>query len=114
MRTSKYSSLMTPAALGRLTDARWLPRHQTRLGDAVRTTEGVDAEPLLDDVVDLGRQRRRPHEPQDLLASGAPERGISGRSKSCASRYAIVPSVDVMVAPVRFISGQKFDTEKRR
>ena len=55
-----------------------------------------------------------PSNRSDVLASGAPERGISGRSTSWASRYAIVPRVDVTVAPTRFISGQKFDTEKRR
>ena len=49
-----------------------------------------------------------------VFASGAPDRGISGRSTSWASRYAIVPSVEVIVAPMRFISGQKFDTENRR
>ena len=49
-----------------------------------------------------------------VFASGAPDRGISGRSTSWASRYAIVPRVEVTVAPTRFISGQKFDTEKRR
>ena len=49
-----------------------------------------------------------------VLASGAPEPGISGRSGSEASRNASVPSNETMVAPLRFISGQKFDTEKRR
>jgi hypothetical protein len=49
-----------------------------------------------------------------VLASGVPERGISGRSMSWARRYAMVPNVEVMVAPVRFISDQKLDTEKRR
>ena len=49
-----------------------------------------------------------------LSMSAAPDIGISGRSTSWASRYAIVPSVDVMVAPVRFISGQKLDTENFR
>ncbi len=44
----------------------------------------------------------------------APEFGISGRSMSWANKYAIVPSVEVMVAPVRFISGQNWDTENRR
>ena len=49
-----------------------------------------------------------------MFASGAPDFGISGRSMSWASRYAIVPSVEVIVAPTRFISDQKFETENRR
>src|SRR2546423_15203377 len=55
-----------------------------------------------------------PSRRSDELASAAPDIGISGRSTSWASRYAIVPRVEVMVAPVRFISGQKLDTENLR
>src|SRR5205823_8940422 len=55
-----------------------------------------------------------PSNRSDRLASGSPERGISDRSVSWASRYAMVPNVDVIVAPVRFISGQNRDTENRR
>jgi hypothetical protein len=33
---------------------------------------------------------------------------------SCAKRYVMLPRVDVIVAPTRFISDQKFETENLR
>ena len=63
------------------------------------TSTGIGAAPISRSVV---------------FASGAPDRGMCGLSTSWARRYAIVPSVEVMVAPVRFISGQKLLTENRR
>ncbi len=114
IRTSKYSSLTTPAALGLLRTPGGC--HDTRLASVSPNA------PL--NVSTPKRSRRRlsistgsgaaPMRRSEVLAVGAPEPGISSRSMSLASRYAIVPSVDVMVAPTRFISGQKFDTENRR
>ena len=45
------------------------------------------------------------------LASGLPESGASGRTASFAIKVTMLPSVLACVAPVRLISGQKFDTE---
>ena len=106
---------MTPAAFGLLRTPGGC--HEMRLASVTpyAPLNVVDAEPLAHDA---GRPRAaaapRPAGAALVFASGAPDCGISGRSSSWASRYAIVPSVDVIVAPVRFISGQKFDTENRR
>ena len=50
--------------------SRRLPRDETGLGDPVHAGERGDAEPLFQHRVDLGRQRRRPDQPQ---------RGVGGR-----------------------------------
>src|SRR3954453_19254846 len=113
MGASKYSSLITPAALGLFStpdgchersEASVVPYAPLKVSTPKRllriesTSIGSGAAPI----------RRR-----EVFASGAPERGIAGLSTSWASRYAMVPSVDVIVAPVRFISGQNRETEKR-
>ena len=87
IRTSKYSSLITPAALGLLRDPRRLPRDQRRLRHPVGAAERLDPEAGPDHVVDLDRQRaRRRSAGATCSPSGAPDRGISGRSTSWASR----------------------------
>ena len=49
-----------------------------------------------------------------VFASGMPESGASGRTGSFAMSVTMLPSVLACVAPVRLISGQKFDTENFR
>src|SRR3954467_8804498 len=114
MRTSKYSSLMMPAAFGRLRTPGGC--HETRLASVTPYAPlNVSIEKRLQMMLSTsGGNGAAPISRSDLFASGAPEFGISGRSESCASRYAIVPSVEVIVAPVRFISGQQLDTENLR
>ena len=70
IRTSKYSSLITPAAFGRLLDAERRPRRQARLGQAVRAAEHVDAEALAERAVDLHRHRRGADEAQRRVRLG--------------------------------------------
>ena len=114
MRTSKYWSLTTPAALGRFSTPGGCQE--------IRLASVTPYAPLNVSRPNRSRITRStstgsgaaPSRRNDVFASGRPEFGISGRSMSWASRYAIVPSVEVMVAPTRFISGQNWDTENRR
>ena len=111
IRTSKYSWLRTPAASGRFSTPSGV--HDTRLASVCPNA------PLNTSVPNRSRSCRSisigigaaPMSRSVVLASGAPDFGIAGRSSSLASRYAIDPSSDTIVAPVRFISGQKLVTE---
>ena len=105
---------MTPAPRGRLGTPGGC--HDTRLASVTPYAPlKVSMEKrLLMTSSTSGGSGAAPMSRKLLLASGLPEFGISGRSTSWASRYAMLPSVEMTVAPVRFISGQKLDTEKRR
>ena len=87
MRTSKYSSLTTPAALGLLRTPGGC--HEIRLASVTPYAPLKVSIPNRErrTLVDLDRQRRRPEQPQRRCWPPArPEFGISGRSTSWASR----------------------------
>ena len=56
--------------VGLVADARRLPRDEAGLGDAVGAGEGLEAEAVAEDVVDLGRHRGRAQQPQAGVGLG--------------------------------------------